>query len=329
MATEKSYPLYRGIITSFQELAASSGWRIVAEKEIQHGYQIVVTDGITRNNVDIFPSGKIMVQGKVGSLRDEILTWRAGGKNSSEYMTVPETQPALIEIAEILPVKILSAAKEKTVEEHMTDFARVVISVAGKDDYFGPLVVSAIYIDAWIEAQLVMIGVRDTLSDEQTILAAQKIRDIAPFAVVTIGNKNYNEAFAKIRDADKLLAWSYARVIEQICEKTPCHSVVASNFGDETIIQNVLTKKNQRVTLQQSPDPNEIGVAAASLLARAEFLRRLAQLSTQVGITLPEGASNTSINIVEREIVAKNGQSVLSEIAKLHVKAHEKILNHL
>jgi len=45
MATEKNYPLYRGIITSFQGLAANRGWRIVAEKEIQHGYQIVVTDG--------------------------------------------------------------------------------------------------------------------------------------------------------------------------------------------------------------------------------------------------------------------------------------------
>ncbi|MHB8596133.1 MAG: ribonuclease H family protein [Ktedonobacteraceae bacterium] len=203
----------------------------------------------------------------------------------------------------------------------MTDFARVAISVAGKDDYFGPLVVSAIYFDAWIEAQLAMLGVLNTLSDEQVIVAAQKMKDIAPFAVVTIGNKNYNEAFAKIRDANKLLAWSYARVIEQICEKTPYHRVVASNFGDESIIQNALTKKNLRVTLRQASDLNEIGVVTASILARAEFLQRLAQLSTQVGIALPTGSSNTPINAVERELVAKGGQTALSEFAKLHIKS--------
>ncbi len=330
MATTKNYPLYRSIITSFQELAASRGWRIIAENEILYGYQITVTDGIKRNNVDIFPSGKILVQGQVGALRNELLAWRAGGKNSSEDMTLPaETRPALIEAPEIPAINANPVAKEKTVEEHMTDFVRVAISVAGMDDYFGPLVVSAIYIDAWVEAQLVILGVHNTLSDEQIINVAEKIRDIAPFAVVAIGNKNYNQAFDKIQDANKLLAWSYARVIEQIVVKTQCCSVFANSFSDESIIQNALAKKNIRVTLRQASDSNEIGVVAASILARAEFLQRLALLSTQVGIALPTGSSNTSINTVEREIVAKGGQTALSEIAKLHVRATEGLLKRL
>lgn len=320
--------MYRSIITSFQELATSRGWHIVAEKEILYGFQIVVTDGIKRNNVDIFPSGKILVQGQIGSLRDEILIWRTGRKNSPDQMIVPKPQSALSELPEVPPVKTQSAVKEKTVEEHMTDFAQVTVSVAGKGDYFGPLVVSAIYIDAWIEAQLAMLDVNNTLSDEQVVVVAEKMRDIAPFAIVTIGNKNYNEAFAKIGDTDKLLAWSYARVIEQIVVKTQYHSVVASNFGDESIIQNALTKKNHRVMLRQTSDPNEIGVVAASILARAELLQRLALLSTQVGIALPKDSSDSSIIAAEREFVAKNGQTALSTVAKLHFKATEKILNH-
>ncbi len=158
----------------------------------------------------------------------------------------------------------------------MADFTRVAVSVAGKDDYFGPLVVSAIYIDAWIEAQLVMLGVynHNTLSDEQVIVVAQKIQDIAPCTIIAIANKSYNEAFAKVRDEDKLLAWSYARVIEQIVGKASCNNVVASNFGDETIVQTALTKKNLRLTLQQSSAQNDTGIAAASILARAEFVQR-------------------------------------------------------
>ncbi|MEO8971835.1 MAG: ribonuclease HIII [Ktedonobacteraceae bacterium] len=329
MATAKNYPLYKELINSLLMLAGNRGWRVITQKEILHGYQIVVTDGIMRNNVDIFPSGKVLVQGQPGNLRNELLAWRAGDKNLSENMIVAaetQPQPALIEIQEAPAIKASPATKEKTVAEHMTGFARVAINVAGKDDYFGPLVVSAIYIDAWIEAQLVMLGVLNTLSDEQIILAAERIRDIAPFAIVAIGNKNYNDAFSKVQDKDKLLAWSYARVIEQLLEKVSCHTVVASSFSDESIIQNALTKKNHRVTLRQVLDQSEVGIASASILARAEFVQRMARLSTQMGITLPVGSLNPSIITVEREIVAKGGQTALSQVAKLHVRMTEKVL---
>lgn len=329
MATEKNYPLYKAMISSLLALAATQGWRVVAEKEIQHGYQIVVSNGKTQNNVDIFPSGKMLIQGQEGTLRSELLQWRDEWKHSPQKMLeIAHTQPALLEMQEASSpmVEAQATTTGKTVAEYMTDFARVAISVAGKDDYFGPLVVSAISIDAWIEAQLVMLGVLNTLSDEQTIVAAQKIREIAPFAIVTIGNKNYNEAFSKVQDKDKLLAWSYVRVIEQICEKVSCRTVIGNNFGGESILQNALTKKNHRVALQQSSDPNNLGVIAASILARAEFLQRLAQLSTKVGLPLPEGYSDPSSITVEREIQARDGQMALSDVAKLHFKTIEKVL---
>ena len=247
-------------------------------------------------------------------------------KLTREMLEAAETQPTLIETPVIPLEKAQPAAKEKTIEEHMANFTRIAISVAGKDDYFGPLIVSAIYMDAWIEAQLAMLGVHNTLSDEQAIVVAQKIQAIAPHAIVTIGNKSYNEAFSKVGNADKLLAWSYARVIEQLAGKAACNTVVASDFGDETIIKTALAKKNHQVTLRRSSDQNDIGIAAASILARAEFVLRMAQLSKQVGITLPGGSSDISINAVEREIVAKGGQTVLLEVAKLHLKATEKVL---
>ena len=129
-----------------------------------------------------------------------------------------------------------------------------------------------------------------------------------------------------MQDKDKLLAWSYVRVIEQICEKVSCRTDIGNNFGGESILQNALTKKNHRVALQQSLDPNNLGVIAASILARAEFLQRLAQLSTKVGLPLPEGSSDPSSITVEREIQARDGQMALSDVAKLHFKTIEKVL---
>lgn len=327
MATQKNYTLYQTMISSLLTLAATNGWRVVAEKEIQHGYQIVVTNGKMQNNVGIFPSGKMLIQGQKGILQDELLQWRDEWKNSPQkILTTANTQPNLIEKRET-PAPFAEAqltTTGKTVEAYMTDYARIAISVAGEDDYFGPLVVSAISIDPWIEAQLMMLGFHNTLSDEQLIVAAQNIRDIAPCAVSVISNKNYNESFRKLPDKNKLLAWSYARVIEQVCEKVLCRTVVAKDFGDESTLQNALTKKDYHVTLQQPTDPNNTGIIAASILARAAFLQRLAALSTHVGISLPEDSSNFSTLTIESDIIAKGGQELLAQVAKLSLRTAEK-----
>jgi ribonuclease HIII len=49
------------------------------------------------------------------------------------------------------------------------------------------------------------------------------------------------------------------------------------------------------------------------------------QLSKKVGKALPKGASDPSIVLIGRELVAKNGKEILNEIAKLHFKTTEAI----
>jgi len=55
--------------------------------------------------------------------------------------------------------------------------------------------------------------------------------------------------------------------------------------------------------VQQTHAEEDISVAAASILARAEFVRRMEQLSKRVGKALPKGASHPSIVTVGRELV--------------------------
>jgi ribonuclease HIII len=50
------------------------------------------------------------------------------------------------------------------------------------------------------------------------------------------------------------------------------------------------------------------------------------QLSIRLGRTLPKGAYDPSIITVGREIVAKGGRDALTEVAKLHFKTTQKIL---
>ena len=205
--------------------------------------------------------------------------------------------------------------------------SRIGTDESGKGDYFGPLVVAAVWVDAQMAELLAGGGVRDSkkVSDSRAAQLARDIKGSAPHAVVVIGPEKYNELYEKIRNLNKLLAWAHARVIENLLEKVSCDTVVADKFGDERLIQNALMQKGRQVKLiQQVRAESDIAVAAASILARAEFLRRLADLSEKIGIDLPKGASSL-VDDAGARVLRSGGEQVLGTVAKLHFKNTQKV----
>jgi ribonuclease HIII len=69
-------------------------------------------------------------------------------------------------------------------------------------------------------------------------------------------------------------------------------------------------------------------VAAASILARAEFLIRLKRLSDEIGVSLPKGASQ-AVELAARVVVKKLGREGLENVAKLHFKTTQSVLGHI
>ena len=85
-------------------------------------------------------------------------------------------------------------------------------------------------------------------------------------------------------------------------------------------------KKGRDIELIQRPKAEEdMAVAAASILARAEFLRRLYFLSQDFAIDLPKGSSPKSEE-VGCDLVEKHGVDVLDKVAKKHFKLTPRIL---
>jgi ribonuclease HIII len=208
--------------------------------------------------------------------------------------------------------------------------ARIGIDESGKGDYYGPLVIGAVYVDGSTEGALTELGVRDSkkVSDKRAAVLAAEIKKRCPHhSVVAIGPRRYNELYEKIGNLNKLLAWGHARALENVLEKTPCARAVSDQFGDERFILNALLKNGKAVALEQRHRAEEdIAVAAASLLARAEFLERLGRLSQEQQIAFPKGASDPKILILGRELVKAKGEAALAEVAKLHFKTTKQIL---
>ena len=208
------------------------------------------------------------------------------------------------------------------------------IDESGKGDFFGPLVVACVYVENEnVATELAALGVRDSKqirSDKKIAEIARKIMGIVAgkFAVVVIGPEAYNRAYAKIGSLNRLLAWGHARALENLLEKAPeCPAALADKFGEEYLIRNALLEKGRKIRLdQRTKAESDIAVAAASILARNEFVRRLEALASLAGVeSLPKGAG-MPVDQVATRIAGSGGAELLEKLSKRHFTTFEKAL---
>jgi ribonuclease HIII len=206
------------------------------------------------------------------------------------------------------------------------------IDESGKGDFFGPLAVAGVFVDGTLPRQLLDLGVKDSkqiTSDKKALDLADAIRDLigpARCEVITILPARYNELYVKFRNLNALLAWGHAKVIENLLTRWPdCPRALSDKFADERLIQRALQERGKKIILQQrTKAESDVAVAAASILARAAFLSRLAELGLKAGVTLPKGAS-PQVKAAAREIVAKSGADVLKSVSKFHFKTFAEV----
>ena len=206
---------------------------------------------------------------------------------------------------------------------------RIGIDESGKGDYFGPLVIAAVFVDATTQGELALMDVRDSkkISDGRILEMAPDIKTICPHSVIAIGPQKYNELYAKIKNLNRLLAWGHAKALENLLDRgVSCERAISDQFGDERLILNALQEKGRKLVLEQrTKAESDLAVAAASILARAEFLIRLKRLSEEIGTMLPKGAS-TAVELAGKMIVKKHGETRLGTVAKLHFKTTKVVL---
>ena len=204
---------------------------------------------------------------------------------------------------------------------------RIGTDESGKGDYFGPLVVAAVHATKEEERLLTEMGVKDSkkLSDRKTLELEPKIRSACRHNVVKINPPKYNTLRAKLGNLNLLLAWAHARAIENLLGGVKCSLVISDQFGDEKYLRQKLMREGRRVKLVQKPRAeSDIAVAAASVIARATFLRSLEAMSKSYGIRFPKGA--TEVEHAAKMFVNAYGVERLQEVAKIHFKTTGRVV---
>ena len=212
--------------------------------------------------------------------------------------------------------------------EEFAGIPRIGTDESGKGDYFGDLVVAGVYLDATTEPLAQELGVKDSkkLSDKKVLGLAEDIRRAFPHEIVRISPATYNNLYEKMGNLNRLLAWAHARVIENLLPRTGAGMVISDQFGDAAVLENALLRAGQQIRLIQMPrGERDLAVAAASILARATFIQRLASLSREVGFELPKGA--THVIAAGKRLYAEGGLPLLRRVAKVHFVTTKNIMN--
>ncbi|MBS1713630.1 MAG: ribonuclease HIII [Armatimonadetes bacterium] len=202
---------------------------------------------------------------------------------------------------------------------------RIGVEEGGKGDFFGPLVVAACYVGP--EQETALSGVKDgkKLKDEACLEWDALVRKSCPHAIIVIGPSKYNELYEKVRNLNALLAWGHARAIENLLDQVACETVVSARISDAHGVAKALAARGKTVRFSVPHEEGDPAVAAASVLARAEFIRGLRSLSETFGGFLPKGANRNAVE-AGAKIVGTGGKTALKDVAKLHFKTLQEVL---
>ena len=231
-----------------------------------------------------------------------------------------------------LEPRILGEAKLGYEEVHTPEMFQPHFGVdeSGKGDFFGPLVISGVYVDAGIARKFLDAGVQDSKrigSDARIRALAESIRkdSLGLVDTVLIGPERYNDLYEKFGNLNKLLGWGHARVIENLLERKPdCPRSLSDQFADARVIQQSLLQHGRKIKIEQrTKAESDVAVAAASVLAREAFINWLERRGKTLGMKLGRGVS-TDVKEVAAKLVETKGPGILRAIAKVHFRtAHE------
>ncbi len=202
----------------------------------------------------------------------------------------------------------------------------------GTGDLFGPIVVCAFYSRKDQYSKLKELGVKDSkaMKDDQIISIANKLKDSYIYEMVVCSNKKYNEYISKGYNMNKIKALLHNHAITKLIENNKGLDI------DDVIMDQFTTPKSyfgyfegrgnvyKDIKFFTKGESISINIAAASIMARAEFVKIFDALSLEVGFQLQKGAGK----LVDEQLVkllVENDDDYLNNICKMNFNNIKKV----
>ncbi len=274
-------------------------------------FQSKNADGTT---VTLYNSGKVMFQGISADI--DAALW----KDQEKYLNN----------------KIIDITSKEEQKKNKTDKkTKSIINISsigsdevGTGDYFGPIVVTATYVNKSNYNFLTNLKVGDSkkITDENIKKIAPEIIKKIPYKTFILTNENYNKQ--KNYNMNKIKAILHNKVLWEISkENFKYDKIVVDQFCyPKNYYQYISETKNKvnNITFMTKAEDQILSVACASIISRYIFLREIDKMSKDLNIKVPKGAGQNVDNIA-LNLAQKYGFEFLSKYVKLNFKNTQKI----
>ena len=239
-------------------------------------------------------------------LEKSVITFYA--TNTVLFQGVDETNEYNIWANKFNMTQIKTKTPNYSVYENMTAIG---CDEVGTGDYFGPIVVCSAFVRSDQISELKKLGVKDSklLLDDAIIDIALKLRNIITYTILVLSPSKFNDLHKSNSDnLNFIKACLHNKSINSILKKL-------ENVKYDAILIDEFTPKEKYLEyLKKVPDVNDsvilvpkgekvhISIAAASILARAAFLKEMKELSKTVNVDLLKGASSS----VDRQLKSRH-----------------------
>ncbi|NJM08490.1 ribonuclease HIII [Candidatus Gracilibacteria bacterium] len=287
----------------------AQGWSYRTGKPVPYGEQVLISAGAQTATLNYYPKrGRFVVGGTDTVLRRRIERWIA------ERSEVPAADLGRIAL----------------------ETAQIGLDESGKGDWFGPLVVAAVYVEPSQAAALTAAGVRDskTVGAQTLPRIAEAIERLVPAQrrfVLALMPEAYNQRYAAYNNINLLLATLYSEAALPIWQTTQSTAIVCDQFSQraDRLDSAFASAGMPKPTQYHHAESRSIAVAAASILASTRFGAELQVLGRKAGLNgaLPRGASAIyELQHAARTIIAHEGREGLARYAKLNFKPVQALL---
>ena len=257
--------------------------------------------------ITMYESGKVMFQGTSADV--DAAMWGVALENTDEK----------------------KQAKKKENEKYYNANA-IGSDEVGTGDYFGPIVVTACYVQKEDIPFLEELGVGDSkkIDDSKILKIAPEIAKKIKYKSVILNNIEYNEKYTKELNMNKIKAILHNRVLyELVHENVKYDYIIVDEFAREARYYDYISDQpavQRGITFLTKAEDISPAVACGSIISRYIFLKEFDKICDSIHIPLPKGAGR-DVDTIGEEVVEKYGEDKLKEIAKFNFKNTDRILH--
>ncbi len=273
--------------------------------------------------VTLYESGKLMFQGN--RAQEESSIWTAFLEARGE---APQGLPAK-KAATPHGAPAKKAAGSST--NDFVDGTAIGSDEVGTGDFFGPVVVTAAFVEETQFDRLMELGVRDSkkISDEKILKIAPVLIEEIAHETKILSNPEYNAMQDAGNNMNQIKAILHNECLLRLSKRKPGNQVVVDQFEPPQAYYRHLSSESEvvsEITFMTKAEDSCMAVACASIISRYQFLHEMKALGEEYGHPegLPFGAG-PGVDGFGAELLEEFGEDIFPKITKMNFANVEKV----